>query len=431
MNYTESIDYLYGLQAHGIKLGLDNTRELTLRAGMPQDSFKCVHIAGTNGKGSTAATLQSMLIASGYKTGLFVSPHLLSFTERISTSGITITEAEVARYAIDIRDLSQGLSPTFFEVVTLMGLLYFKHKGVDWAVMETGLGGRLDSTNVIEPACTIITPVAMDHSDYLGDTIQEIAAEKAGIIKQDVPLILAPQVAEARDTITARAAELNAQVLLCGKDFSYQLSEKSAEFSYSSRTLSIKNITHPLKGEYQYMNAALAIAALEQILPGADHPTIVRDGLASLKWPGRLQEIEPGIHIDGAHNPAAAEALGRELLASGMTDICLLIGVMQDKNIREILSPLLPLAKQIIFTSPDYGRSANAEDLKALALEMGFESVALEDTASAIKAARLTELPILITGSFYLLGEALEALGHKGVLSTLRETASNTHQGEK
>ena len=223
MGYAAAIDYLYGLQKHGIKLGLDNTVKLLSLFNNPQEKFYSIHIAGTNGKGSTSAMIASIFQTAGFKTGLFTSPHLVSFTERIRVNNEEITESDVVSLAEEIRfkiqDSRFKLNPTFFEFVTVMGLLYFKRKNIDWAVVETGMGGRLDATNVLLPEASVITSINYDHSEFLGNTISAIAEEKAGIIKDGVPVITSAQEPSVMDAIKKKTEEKNAGLFIYGRDF--------------------------------------------------------------------------------------------------------------------------------------------------------------------------------------------------------------------
>jgi dihydrofolate synthase/folylpolyglutamate synthase len=412
-NYQSTIDYLYGLQRHGIKLGLRNITEILKRLGNPQDSFKSVHIAGTNGKGSTAYALASMLQASGKETGLFTSPHLVSFTERLRVQGAEISEAELVDLAARVREHAEDLNPTFFEVVTAMGFQHFREKGVEWAVVETGMGGRLDATNSLSPEATVITPVALDHAEFLGDSLEEVAREKAGIIKENTPLVLAPQEPAAMAIIKKAAEEKGAPVYLAGEDFTYEVTGTEGDglrFDYNSDGLSLKGLALPLAGEYQALNASLAIRAIEIIVKDIDDSAI-RKGLRESRPPGRLERIHTGpeVLIDGAHNPAAARALAQALSQRKMRPV-MVIGVMADKNIDEVLVPLLPLAESVIFTAPAYGRAARPEALIERAHALGFEGTTAPTVAEALRAAMAVGKPVLVTGSFFTIGEAKEAL---------------------
>lgn len=428
MSYRDTIDYLYGLQKHGIKLGLKNTLGLLGRMGNPQRDYRSAHVAGTNGKGSTAAMLASMLGRAGHRVGLFTSPHLISFTERITINSEKITEAEVVELADQIREKASGMNPTFFEVVTIMGFLYFKKKRVRWAVVETGLGGRLDATNVLEPEVSIITTLGMDHMEFLGDSLEDIAYEKAGIIKRNKPVVTASRA----DAIERAARDLGSDLHVYGEDFSFTVTGRGSDgitFDYESPRLSINGLKVSLPGDYQALNASLAIKAFE-ILSGAskDIEDMIREGLSSLKWPGRLEPVslDPLILIDGAHNPGAAEALAETLRTGYLKNgekLVLVMGVMGDKDVGGILNPLLPLAGEIIFAAPSYGRAADPGVLADHSSRMGRESKTAGSVREALDLAMAASggRAILVTGSFYTIGEALEALGEKGVLTGLRE----------
>jgi dihydrofolate synthase/folylpolyglutamate synthase len=431
MSYSGSIEYLYGLQRHGIKFGLKNTKRLLCLFDNPQNSFKSIHIAGTNGKGSTSAMCEAILRSSGIRTGLFTSPHLMSFTERIRAAGIEIKKREVIDLTGEIRSEADkdGLNPTFFEAVTVMGFVYFKRKGVEWAVVETGLGGRLDATNVLSPAVTVITKIGLDHREFLGHTMKEIAREKAGIIKKSIPAVTCRQHKDALLEIKKKAKPLYTY----GKDFRSVIkkeTETGIVIDYKSGGFRIKDIRIPLPGSYQAENASLAIKASELALGGGGAGKLenaVKKGLSSLVWRGRLEAVslKPRILIDGAHNPQAAKALSLEIkktFLAGKRRLILIMGVMADKDIKGILKPLLPLASKIIFTKPDYGRASSPEELSGTALSLGFRSTAEADMPEAINAAKRFYRNgdiILITGSFYTIGEGLKSLSppHKGLLT--------------
>ncbi len=452
MSYCSSIYYLYGLRKHGIKLGLDNTSKLLSLAGNPHKRFKCIHVAGTNGKGSVSAMSASMLRASGFRVGLFTSPHLASFTERIRVDEREISESEVAELTDEIRllvDGADGLNPTFFEFVSVMAFTYFARLGVEWAVIETGMGGRLDATNIVMPEVSVITTVGNDHKEFLGETIEEIAGEKAGIIKKGVPVVSALQGAEAAAVISRTAAERSAPLSVCGRDFGPDIRSSNlygSRFDYSDNSsdiFSIKDIYVPLAGEFQPINAAVAIKAVSLATGIAGHqksggpaPDIkaVKDGLASTRLRGRLEIIssDPLVIIDGAHNVSAARAVAqfaRRYLSE--RKIILVLGIMADKDIKGIVEALLPVSSEAIFTAPAYARAESPGRLAALAEASGFANVSVAATVmDAVATARDRQAScgdgvppvVLITGSFYTAGEALGAMGEKTILSTLRET---------
>ncbi|MBI1810618.1 MAG: bifunctional folylpolyglutamate synthase/dihydrofolate synthase [Nitrospirae bacterium] len=375
MGYTAAVNYLYGLQKHGIKLGLDNTVRLLSLLGNPQEKFHSIHVAGTNGKGSTSAMIASILQTAGFKTGLFTSPHLVSFTERIRVNNEEITESDVVSLAEEIRfkiqDSRFKMTPTFFEFITAMGLLYFKRKNIDWAVVETGMGGRLDATNVLLPEAAVITSINYDHSEFLGNTISAIAEEKAGIIKDGVPVITSAQEPSVMDAIKKKTEEKNAGLFIYGRDFSAAIKAEDTSgsvFNYNGGN-NFEDLAISLPGRHQVLNAALALKTIEVIsqkpLPNTSrlNPDTIRAGLGNIKWQGRLEFVskEPPILIDGAHNPSAAKILAdslKEIFFKKYRRIILVAGVMSDKDIRGIMAPLLPLAAEIILTAPAYYEKA-------------------------------------------------------------------------
>lgn len=458
MRYTEAINYLYSLHKYGIKLGLNNMVKLMSLFENPHDSLPFIHVAGTNGKGSTAAIIAHMLKASGLKVGLFTSPHLVSFTERIRVNDKEITEDEVANLAAEIKEkvsdsIAQGkiqnFSPTFFEVVTAMALLHFKRKKADIAVMEVGMGGRLDATNIITPEVSVITNISYDHCEFLGYTLSEIANEKAGIIKRGIPVVTSLQEPEAMEVIKRKSVAEEAELYVYGKDFLSVLKKEDTSgiyFDYkSSEGFTIHDLYLPLIGEHQMQNASVAIKAVmialkrlsqvsKVLFQEGNIAKLIRNGLATTRWPGRLEIIseDPPILIDGAHNPGAAIALSNAIAKNFLhkyKKIILVLGIMADKDIKGIMRPLIPLAAEIILTSPNYKRAASAAKLVEAAADLGFPNVhATQSVKDAIEMAikysrcRISgPALIVITGSFYTIGEAKEVLGQKGVLTSLRE----------
>jgi len=443
MGYSAAVDYLYGLQKHGIKLGLDNTVRLLSLFNNPQEKFHSIHVAGTNGKGSTSAMIASILQAAGFRTGLFTSPHLVSFTERIRVNNEEISESEVVSLAEEIRfkiqDSRFKMTPTFFEFVTVMGLLYFKRKNIDWAVVETGMGGRLDATNVLLPEASVITSVSYDHSEFLGNTISAIAEEKAGIIKHEVPVITSAQEPSIMDAIKKKTEEKNAGLFIYGRDFSAAIKTEDTRgsvFNYKGDS-SFEDLVISLPGRHQVLNASLALKTIEIVSKKSSHHAsrithhAIRNGLGNIKWHGRLELVskEPPILIDGAHNPSAATILAdslKEIFFKAYRRIILVVGIMSDKDMRGIMAPLLPIASEIILTAPAYERAASPDVLYGHAISLGFSCRKTYCVADAIAMA--SELyregdMIVITGSFYTIGEAKEILGEKSVLGSLRETA--------
>jgi len=446
MRYNEIIDYLYGLQKFGTKFGLDNITKLCEISGNPHKSFLSIHIAGTNGKGSTSAIIESILRKAGLSTGLFTSPHLVSFTERIKVNGVDISEEDVISLTEEIKEIASGLKdfyPTFFEVVTAMAFIYFQRKKIDIAVIEVGMGGRLDSTNIINPEVCIITPVSFDHKEFLGNTLEEIAFEKAGIIKNNVPVICSHQEPDALKIISKKAREMNSTLSNYGKDFSSVLKENKISgihFDYKDMDIEISNIFLPLSGNHQIENASVAIKASIEFFKKHSYNKLfsdienikesIRNGVSSVKWHGRLELIHfnPDVLIDGAHNPAAASVLAdnlKKVFLKKYKKIIMLLGIMNDKDIEGIMKPLFSVASDLILTAPSYNRAALPSKLLDTAVKFGFKNAYIsKDMDSAIKKAfSLYENNslIVVTGSFYTIGETCEIFGTKGVLTKLRE----------
>jgi dihydrofolate synthase / folylpolyglutamate synthase len=451
MSYHNTVQYLYNLQKYGMKFGLDNIRRLSALLNNPHETFLSVHVAGTNGKGSTSAMIASILQSAGFRVGLFTSPHLVSFTERIRINGEEIEEHEVINLTGEIRDIvahCNDFSPTFFEVVTAIAMLFFKSKMVEIAVFETGMGGRLDATNILNPLVTVLTSINYDHREFLGATLQEIAGEKAGIIKPGVPVVSSRQEPDAETVIRARAGTSNAGISFYGHDFSSVLKKDEIDgirFDYRSQeAFFLDDLFVPLPGEHQMENASVAIKAAMICLKSpaclpAPYPTLqreemlIRAGLENVRWPGRLQFFKgpPSVLLDGAHNPSAASALARSLqrtFQKKYKNIILVMGIMADKDIRGIMEPLLPLASRIVFTAPAYSRAATPDTLAHLAWDLGYDTFTTAPTVqSALDIAKTLAVSggndalIVVTGSFYTLGEATEAFGQKGILANLRE----------
>jgi dihydrofolate synthase/folylpolyglutamate synthase len=439
MSYHESVQYLYNLQKYGIKFGLANIRRLLSGLGNPQDSFRTVHVGGTNGKGSTSSIIASILQAAGFKVGLFTSPHLVSFTERIRINGSEISEHDVTSLADEVRNAAMQIkdfSPTFFEVVTAMALLYFSRRKTDFAVMEVGMGGRLDATNIISPDVCVITKISYDHMEFLGKTLTDIAGEKAGIIKQGIPVVSAHQDPEAMDVISAKAKDNGAECYAYARDFSSRFIHgdiHGIRFDYHDACTQIDELYLPLAGSHQIENASLAMKAVNLLSLSVPSATI-REGIRNTQWPGRLEMIhdDPPILIDGAHNPSAASVLSQALRDTFLTTysrIILILGIMGDKDIAGILKPLLPLAGEVILTRPSYSRAASPEILSSVAESIGFPNNRTAHTVREAlemgieKSRNFDPEPtlIVVTGSFYTIGEVKEVLGQKGVLTTLRE----------
>lgn len=441
MPYRETIDYLFGLQKHGIKLGLSNSSRLMGLMGDPHRQFRSVHVAGTNGKGSTAAFLAGMLLAAGYRVGLYTSPHLVSFTERIRINNIPVTEDRVIDLAERVRTRYEGLpsaeesalAPTFFEVTTAMAFTCFAEERVDVAVIEAGMGGRLDSTNVITPLVSVITNIDLEHTEFLGDTIEKIAGEKAGIIKPGVPVVSGAVQPEAIAVIERTAASAGAPVYRYPKDFRAEPAAGAGyqEFDYRGIWSSFPGLRIAMAGRHQVENACMALAAIECLTGrGIEVPeAALRNGLAGAVWEGRLERVaeRPDIYLDGAHNPASARVLADAVrdLKKGYRHLVLVIGILMDKDYQGIVSQLAPLADRIIVTKPHYSRALDVGSLAA-EMEVFHRTVGSAETvAEAIGLARQGAAEndlILITGSLYTVGDARAVLrpGASGPLRGLK-----------
>lgn len=414
--YESSLKYLFGLEKFGSVFGLGNISRLLAAIGDPHRSLRTVHIAGTNGKGSVATMVSCILKAAGYRVGKYTSPHLVSFTERITVDEEEITEEEVVSLTEYIREGADRSGSdhfyTFFDFTTALAFEYFRRKGVDIAVVETGLGGRLDSTNVVEPLSTVITNVAFDHMNELGGTIGKIAGEKAGIMKQGVPVITGTR-GRALAVLTKRAQELASPLRVLGKDFIFR-KRGDRRFSYRGIAQKYDDVVLNLDGDHQLSNAALALCVVESLLGagfsvGEDH---VRGALGSVKWQGRLEMVreQPLVILDGAHNLSGVRALKR-FLSSRYRDRrkVLVFGVMRDKQYGRMLEVMNGCVDLAILTQPKTERALKAETMRGLARN----SIVTKDTKSALRKARQfagNEDLILVTGSFYTIGEAKRAV---------------------
>jgi dihydrofolate synthase / folylpolyglutamate synthase len=416
VDFRESLEFLYGLQRFGIKLGLANTRTLLERAGTPQQHFLCVHVAGTNGKGSTAAFLAAILQAAGLRVGLYTSPHLQSFCERIRINGTAISESEIAALTNRLRLLSADIPVTFFEFTTVMALCAFAEQQVDIAILETGMGGRLDATNGVTANLSLITPISLDHQEHLGMTLTAIAAEKAGIIKEGVPVICSEQEEDVLAVLRRQAAAGHSPLLCAGRDFSVTVNDAES-FDYSDKDNLLRQLHSGLAGGHQPHNAALAIAAalcLRQ--QGLNIPELaIRQGLAQVSWPGRLEWWggKRQILLDGAHNAAGASVLAAYLATRNVPALHWLVGVKNDKNYHDILAAILPLTARIYAVAPPAVNAIAPEELVAVARSAKVPAQAFASVAAGLQAARAACHPhetILVAGSLFLVGAVRELL---------------------
>lgn len=431
MNYAECLTYLtdLGHELRGLKFDLQAIELVTDALGHPEREYPCAIVAGTNGKGSTSAMLASIVQRAGYRTGLYTSPHLVRVNERIRVSGQEIDDEEFAsafgevRQVVDTLVETKSLSrrPSFFEFLTATAFLHFARVGVDFAVLEVGMGGRLDATNIVEPRVAVITNVDLDHMEFLGHTHAAIAREKAGVIKERRPVVSGCEHLEASEVIRRRCAELGAELLetaRLAKLSNFRNENGRSFFDLALNGDHFTDLTSPLPGKFQLRNAAMAVAAAWllsreglSVSRGA-----VADGLRAARWPGRLEVIHdrPLVLVDGAHNPAAARELAafvREELAGRR--LRLVYASMRDKAISEITATLFPLAEEVYLTRPELARAAAPEEILAAArIDQGktvVESVPARAVERACRAAAADDV-VLVTGSLFLVGAIKQAL---------------------
>ncbi len=401
----------------GIKLGLERTEALLSILSTPQDAFPSVIVGGTNGKGSAAATIESVLGAAGYLTGLYTSPHLVKFNERIRVGKADIPDDALSSLISGVRRLVEeeapGLGPSFFEFSTALAFEYFRERGVQIGVLEVGMGGRLDSTNVVTPLVSVITSVSLDHEGPLGSTLTGIAREKAGIIKEGGAVVTGVKDPGALKVIAETARERGAELYILGRDFSVS-GTRSGVFGYSGMNISLKGVETPLKGLHQRDNTACALAVIE-LLSERGFPVdegAVRKGLGSVRWRARFERVidEPAVILDCAHNPAAADALLSNLETLEYERLILVIGIMADKDIDGLISRLAPLASLAVATEPRADRAAGAgiisEKLSGYGVEVREEASVPLAIEYALTEAGIEDL-VLVTGSLYTVGEAV------------------------
>jgi dihydrofolate synthase/folylpolyglutamate synthase len=415
--YQSSLDYLYRLEKFGMIFGLTQVKRILEALGNPHRELQVIHIGGTNGKGSTAALMASILQREGYRVGLYTSPHLIDFNERIRVNGQMIENEEVAEltsWMIERVHSAKIRDPfTFFDFTTAMAFLYFSRKTVDLAIVEVGLGGRLDSTNVVDPLLSMITNVSRDHEDVLGKTLLKIAGEKAGIIKKKRPVITAATQPGVLHLLSRVCREKGAPFYRVGKEFR-SIGSDTTDFTYEGLHRKLWNLQVNPRGPHQIVNATTALGASE-MLEQLGYPvstSAMVEGLRSVEWPGRFEQVasSPRVILDGAHNPAGAIALRESLKEeSSYRRLILLIGILKDKDFKTILRTLTPLADHIILSKPHFDRAAPVSLLEKAMKENGKTVEAIEDLEEAIQRGLSltgTEDLLCITGSLYMVGEA-------------------------
>lgn len=414
---------MYSLHRFGIKLGLDVISRILENLGDPQRRFSCIHIAGTNGKGSIASGLAHILHASGFSVGLYTSPHLLKFNERIVVNHVQISDKEIVDAYQTVKSACDtDREPTFFEYTTAMALHHFAKSRVDWAVIETGMGGRLDATNILNPEISIISNISLEHRAYLGNTISDITREKAGIIKPDTPVVTGVTQKSAIAVIETAAAEMSAPLYRLGRDFRVRRKGK-AWFSYFGMDNHWQHMRTGLRGDHQIDNGALVLAACEVLRKKNVPITLetIRHSLESYQWPGRLEILptSPPILIDGAHNLMSARVLGN-YFRDELSDkkITLVIGILDDKPYQSILQSLLPHCRRVVLTEPKIDRRLSPGKMMDLAKSLVPDTEIVLDVGAAVRHAISITPPdgmVCIAGSLYVVGEAKQALAEIGI----------------
>jgi len=423
MTYKEAMNYISNVGKFGSNYGLERTFRLLELLGSPQEKLKLIHIAGTNGKGSTTAMITKILRGFGYKVGMYTSPYLEEFEERIQINGEKINKdtlvnlLEQVKIAID-KVIEEGYEhPTEFEIITALMFLHFYNEKVDYGVIEVGLGGRLDSTNVLNPKVSVITSISLDHMNILGDNLRDIAKEKAGIIKDGVPVILYPQEKEAEEVILKIAEEKNSKVHLVKRENGKLININYEDLYQKVQIESSKNtytINLPLLGEHQILNLGVVLNTIEVLCEIENIPlnkNIIEKSLEDVKWIGRLEVLgrKPTILIDGAHNIDAIKALKNNVERYfKYNKIYLLLGILADKQVKEMIEVITPMAEKVYALTPHSERAELSEDLKREILKCNSNVVGLESYEeaflSALKEAREEDL-ILISGSLYMIGD--------------------------
>ncbi|WIV11445.1 folylpolyglutamate synthase/dihydrofolate synthase family protein [Proteiniborus sp. MB09-C3] len=423
MNYREAIEYIHGTKKFGSKLGLDNIRELLGLLGNPHNDLKFIHVAGTNGKGSTSSFIANILVEGGYKVGLFTSPYLEVFNERMRINNQDIDDDSLAKITLKVKEkvdvmLAKGMThPTEFEIVTAIAMQYYKEENVDFVVLEVGLGGRFDSTNVIESSlASVITTISMDHTDILGDTIGKIAYEKAGIIKDNGFIISYPQDKEAQEVIIKVAEEKNAKlafVPIVNLEI-IEATEFGSKFSFEYKNIKMPDLEIQLIGTHQLQNAATALTTIlalreEGYMSITDEA--IRKGLKGTKWSGRLEVLRrnPTFLIDGAHNIQGIQALKKTLKDIFSYDRLILgVAILADKDVDHMIEELVPIADKVVVTEANIFRAMKADDLAAKIKKYNGNIIIESNIEKAVQIAfeQATEKDLIVfSGSLYLIGD--------------------------
>ena len=422
LSYRDAVAFLYGLETSKIKLGLERTVNLLEASGNPHHGFESIHVAGTNGKGSVACYLNSILFHNGVRTGLFTSPHLVDYRERIRVNGDAISRPDLADLVAELKGPILDTGASYFEATTALAFEYFARKAVDVGVIEVGMGGRLDSTNVLTPALSCITSIDFDHMKYLGKTLARIAGEKAGIIKPGVPVVCGRLSGRASAAIRSIAASRKSRMFEVGRDASFKplrMDIGGSTFEYAGPA-GTRLVELEAPGLHHVANAATALLAVDVLRSGGFDISdeAVDAGLRRATWPGRFQVLRrrPPVICDAAHNVSGTRILVRSLKALGVADVVTVFGVLRDKDYSGMLSLLSGCSERFVLTKPDSKRALPLVRLKTAARRLGLGFKATASVETAVKIARGlcgTSRPMLICGSLYALGEAMEALDYR------------------
>lgn len=418
MAVSTALAELFGRRRFAIQPGTERIKALLTRLGNPEQRFQSIHVVGTNGKGSSACFLASILTAAGHRSGLFTSPHLIRYAERFRLNGQEIPQQRLDQLITDLLQVA-GPEDTFFELTTALACCWFAECGAQLVVFEAGMGGQADATAAVPALATLITPIALDHQQWLGTSLAAIATEKAAIAEADSPIICAPQQPEALDAIVRRCRSTNNRLLLAERDFSARW-EADGSLSYYGLQQDINDLTPGIPGRYQLWNAACALATAEQLtaMGCAVSRSALKNGLAAAHWPGRLERFSLADNVelllDGAHNPAGATALAESLQHDQPgRRVILVLGVMADKELSGLLPPLLPLADEIITVAPDQERALGADQLAAQCAHYGRSAQPAGSVEAGIAKAQGLARPgnlIVVAGSLFTVGEARAAL---------------------
>jgi len=423
MTRQDPLEFLFSLERLGMKFGLEHIRLLCEALGHPEQAFRSIVIAGTNGKGSVTVMVETALRSAGHRTGRYTSPHLARLEERFAIDGQDVETARLRDCVAVVQTAVESLvergvvegPPTFFECATAAAFELFRRAHVDIAVLEVGLGGRLDATNVVTPIATAITSIDFDHQAQLGDTIEAIAAEKAGIIKRGIPVVCGPLPAAAQTVITDIAATLAAPVIDAPHEVRILTPHDDGSIDLRTPARFLERVTLALAGRHQRDNAAVAVALLDELDRQGIRVTdeAVRAGLTKAEWPGRLERFRRGgidILLDAAHNPAGARALASHLEVIGWTRVTLVFGAMRDKDVRSMLAALAPFCESIVCTTAPGPRALSALEIADAARHLGPAVEAIDDPAAAIDRAVAIGKPVVAAGSIFLIGPLRDIL---------------------